>query len=257
MKHCITKLWLLGLLLVSPLLWAEVEIVHAQQEALQELQSNIESGSPFETLERADSFDANWLGSYTVDEGGNVESLNLAFIRHDSLHFLRAFPHLRFLNIRSAENLTSMHGIETNTRLEKIWLMEVPVTRIEGLEKMERLTLLSIHEGQLTSMEGVKNLTALENLVLSRNKLERFEGLEELEALEFISVKDNPIDSMKGLGSKPKLEDLYIYRTNIRRLEDYDSLSDANIVVDRSFPFDENQDAIQSLEARGVDVYTP
>ncbi|MEH6825850.1 MAG: hypothetical protein V7629_18300 [Motiliproteus sp.] len=254
MKPLLKLGWCLTLLLISRVLLAEVAVDPAEYSALQEIESHISESALFQKLTRVDDPKRRRISSYAVNDKGHVVSLYVSRVTYENLAFLREFPHLRFLTISESTALTSMQGIDNNVLLEKIWLVSVPVTRIEGLAKMERLKLLSIYEGALRSMEGVSNTHALEYLVLNNNKLEHIEGLLNLKKLKRLNLSNNPLLSMTGLGEKPALADLLLYNTRISRLEDYGSLSKMTITVNENFSFEENKKALSKLKARRVRV---
>ncbi len=77
----------------------------------------------------------------------------------------------------------------TKLDLEKNKLTEIP----KGLEKLTKLTWLSLENNQLTSVTGLENLTQLVSLELSENQLTSVKGLEKLTQLRGLYLGSNQL----------------------------------------------------------------
>lgn len=60
--------------------------------------------------------------------------------------------------------------------------------RLQGLETLKSLKILSIQSNRITKLENLEELTNLEELYISHNGLEKIEGLEK-------NVRRSPISS--------------------------------------------------------------
>lgn len=87
-----------------------------------------------------------------------------------------------------------MAGFEHCPVLERLWLPECRLERIEGLHANRRLRVLGLGGNKIKKIEGLDRLTALEELWLDDNKISLLEGLDNLCSLRLLSIARNQIE---------------------------------------------------------------
>ena len=107
--------------------------------------------------------------------------------------------------------LTETKGLEVFTQLKELYLSVNELTKLpEGLEKLTKLTILSLGANQLTDVKGLEVLTQLKQLHLSYNKLTDVKGLEKLTKLERLYLQGNQLTDVKGLENLTQLKVLIL-----------------------------------------------
>ena len=107
-------------------------------------------------------------------------------------------------------------------QLQKLWLMENCIARIEGLSA----------------------LTALKELYLYSNRIERIEGLEALTGLEVLWLSDNYLTAIEGLGRLRRLRELHLARNDIEAVPEAIALNSALAALNLA------DNAISNFQAR-------
>ena len=71
------------------------------------------------------------------------------------------------------------------------------ITKIQGLETLNKLKWLDLSFNMIEKVEGLENLTLLEDLSLFSNKIQVLEGLDTLDNLNVLSVGSNELTSLE------------------------------------------------------------
>lgn len=161
-----------------------------------------------ETLEELDLYDnrISHVGSH-LKHFKNITSLDLSFnkIRH-----LKNFEHLK--------------------DLEKLYICQNKISKIENLADFSKLTYLELGANRIRKIEGLEKLVNLEQLWLGKNKIAKLEGLETLTKLRILSIQSNRIVKLEGLEALTNLEEFYISHNGIEKIEGLDKNLALNIV---------------------------
>jgi protein phosphatase 1 regulatory subunit 7 len=81
-----------------------------------------------------------------------------------------------------------LKGLSTLSRLNRLFLVNNKIERIEGLENLFELELLELGENHIKKIENLEHLTNLEKLFLGKNKIRRIEGIQTLTKLRILSL---------------------------------------------------------------------
>lgn len=94
----------------------------------------------------------------------------------------------------SSQSIIEIEGLEDCKKLQKLWLMENYIERIQGLEALQQLREVYLYTNKITKIEGLSTLTKLEVLWLSDNYISRIEGLTACKRLRELNLARNDID---------------------------------------------------------------
>ena len=83
-------------------------------------------------------------------------------------------------------------------KIEKLFLNENKIHKIENLNQMSELRLLEIGSNKIKKIENLEENTKLEELWMGRNKIKKIEKLEKLTNLRILSLQDNLISKLSG-----------------------------------------------------------
>ncbi len=120
--------------------------------------------------------------------------------------------------------LTKIEGLEKLSNLSTLWLENNQLTKIEGLDKLSNLSELLLYNNQLTKIEGLENLSKLSSLWLQNNKLAKIEGLEKLGNLSSLELVDNQIIKIEGLENLSNLSSLGLHNNKLTKIEGLEKL---------------------------------
>ncbi|CAL8368037.1 unnamed protein product [Lota lota] len=130
--------------------------------------------------------------------GTALESLNLIGNRIQRVHGLQ-YGHLTNLVILElrGNRLDTTDGIYL-PNLRRLYLAQNVIKRLEGLERLERLTTLHLRDNQLETLDGISpSMTSLQYLNVRGNLIYRQKALQSLvplsSTLRALVISDNPL----------------------------------------------------------------
>ena len=129
--------------------------------------------------------------------------------------------------------ISKIEGLEKLTKLTELNIYYNRITKIEGLEKLTKLTRLDIGLNRIQKIEGLEKLTKLTKLGLSSNKISKIEGLENLTKLTKLGLSSNKIVKIEGLENLTKLTKLDLSSNKIEGLENLTKLTKLDIELNR------------------------
>ena len=71
-------------------------------------------------------------------------------------------------------------SVNSEGYVDKLYLSERKIKKIEGLENFSHLKLLDLRDNQITKIEGLESFSQLQTLNLSYNQIMKIEGFEDL-----------------------------------------------------------------------------
>lgn len=113
--------------------------------------------------------------------------------------------------------------------LEELWLGKNKITKLEGLESLKKLKVLSIQSNRITKLENLEALSALDQLYISHNGIERLEGLDHNVSRSFplseglvltdsyqnklttLDIGTNFISTIENIAHLTNLEELWVW----------------------------------------------
>lgn len=103
---------------------------------------------------------------------------------------------LRTLSIQ-ANRITDLHGIESLTGLQELYISDNLLESLEPLQHNPKLTILDIQNNPISSLRGLEGLEELENLWASYCRLDSFaeieRALKDKKELSEIYLEGNPL----------------------------------------------------------------
>ncbi|KAG8690731.1 hypothetical protein FRC11_009476 [Ceratobasidium sp. 423] len=127
-------------------------------------------------------------------------------------------------SLRSLElggnRIRAIEGLEGLENLEELWLGKNKIAKLQGLETLKALRVLSIQSNRITKLEGLEGLTNLEEFYISHNGLNKIEGLEKNAKLRTFDVSGNMITAVEGLSHLGELEEFWASDNQIATLND-------------------------------------
>ena len=122
--------------------------------------------------------------------------------------------------------LTDMCHLDKLPCLEKLWLSENNLSKIEHLENCAALKELYLHNNHIRVIEGLDANTNLEVLWIARNNVEVISGLDNLRKLRVLWLGANAISTMKGcFNNNPMLENLNVSGNHFESFREIPPLS--------------------------------
>ena len=114
----------------------------------------------------------------------------------------------------SLRKLTSLKGIEKLINLNNLTIRECDIKNIGNIEKLTKLTHLTISNNKLTTLKGIENLTNLKSLdVNNSNKLTSLKGIENLTNLESLYFSNSNIKLLNYVNNLKKLTHISFHNT--------------------------------------------
>ena len=129
------------------------------------------------------------------------------------------------LDLSGMELKVIPEAIQDFVWLEKLFLRQNKIKKIEGLESLVNLTGLYLSQNEIKKIEGLESLMSLADLDISQNEIKKIEGLESLMNLEELYLSQNEIKKIEGLESLMNLEELYLSQNEIKKIEGLESLT--------------------------------
>ncbi|GAA4397865.1 hypothetical protein GCM10023187_07770 [Nibrella viscosa] len=108
--------------------------------------------------------------------------------------------------------------------LTELYLDRNAIRKIENLDRLTKLRVLSITSNELERIENLEALTSLEVLDLEYNKISRIENLDQNSALKTLGLSSNQIDSLAGITPLQNLHTLYIGHNRLKRIDELSQL---------------------------------
>eukprot|EP00924_Labyrinthula_sp_SR-Ha-C_P001957 maker-scaffold_30-snap-gene-3.28-mRNA-1 protein AED:0.21 eAED:0.21 QI:0/0/0/0.33/1/1/3/0/374 len=101
--------------------------------------------------------------------------------------------------------------------LEKLYVAQNKLTKIEALEKCTNLRMLDLGMNKIEKIEGLNSLSNLEELWLGKNKISRIENLASLEKLSRLDIQSNRLTSIntKEINLLKKLKEIFLSHQGI------------------------------------------
>lgn len=96
------------------------------------------------------------------------------------------------------------------TKLKELYIGKNKITKLQNLDKLENLEILSIQSNRILVIENLEKLSKLEQLYISHNGLEKIEGLSSNKELTTIDLAGNRIKLIENLDGLPKLEEFWV-----------------------------------------------
>ncbi len=103
------------------------------------------------------------------------------------------------LNLANLELTTIPKEIEECYWIEKLYLNDNAITKIENLKGLTELKELYLNNNLITQIENLTNLNSLKGLYLNDNKIEKIENLDTLLNLDELYLNNNLIAKIEGL----------------------------------------------------------
>ena len=117
---------------------------------------------------------------------------------------------LRILSIQANRLSTLAPGLSDLPSLEELYVSHNALTSLDGLESNTRLRVLDISNNQISHLEKLESLARLEEFWASSNQLDSFEEIEKQlgskESLETVYLEGNPLQK----------KNLVTYRNKVR-----------------------------------------
>jgi len=105
--------------------------------------------------------------------------------------------------------LKEVKGLEKLTKLKELYLGKNKIVKIQGLDMLRELEILSFQANRITVIEGLDELTSLQFLYLSENGLEEMAGLSRHLKLNTLDLATNRIARIPELGHLTDLEEFW------------------------------------------------
>lgn len=100
------------------------------------------------------------------------------------------------------------------------------IKKIENLDFLPNLTILSLQSNRITKLENLDKLVNLNEFYISDNGLTKIEGLNKLTKLKVLDLSNNQIERIENLKNLKELEELWFNNNNISQWNDIDLLKD-------------------------------
>ncbi|SSD59369.1 related to Protein phosphatase 1 regulatory subunit SDS22 [Saccharomycodes ludwigii] len=189
---------------------------------------------PAATIEELDFYDNRIKHiSHNIKKLTNLKNLDLSFNRIKHLKNIAGLTNLENLylvaneietiednalvNLPKLTNLelggNSLHkiqGLSALPSLEELWLGKNSIRRLENLQYLQNLRILSIQSNKLKKIQGLEQLSNLEELYLSHNFIEKIENLDKNLKLTTLDVTSNKLTRLENLSHLTELTDLWL-----------------------------------------------
>lgn len=134
------------------------------------------------------------------------------------IELLPKIESLRFENLSTTEAIPfeKMIVLEELNIFCPLYGKKIPLTSLEGIEKVSGLKELQLFGHKLTDISKLSPLNKLVRLDLACNKLKDISMLKNFPQLEDININNNPVSDITPLTNLPKLKNLSIQSTNVK-----------------------------------------
>ncbi|KAK2893897.1 dynein regulatory complex subunit 3 [Channa argus] len=145
---------------------------------------------------------------------------NLAgIIKREGIHFDEVLElSLEYRNILIIDNLREF------TSLEKLYLNNNLIEKIEGLDRLINLTCLNLSFNKIQKIEGLESLQKLEVLNLANNRIAIIENMDKLEKLTHFCIANNLIEQLDNVLYMRKFKNLFtltLFGNPVSEADDY------------------------------------
>ncbi|MCP5053096.1 MAG: hypothetical protein GY940_38370 [bacterium] len=159
-----------------------------------------------------------WYNGYSLDENGNVNSLNLGNLNLERLpQSLSKFRYLRILRLRDNQ-LTDISGLQGLSSLTTLYLYNNLFSDISPLKELHNLTTLDLSVNRLNDVTPLQGLRNLKTLDLSVNQLTNIEGLQGLSNLTELNLNSNRLNDIEPLQGMSNIDTLTLRHNKIKEL---------------------------------------
>jgi len=131
----------------------------------------------------------------------------------------------------SANQLTTLAGIEQLQALTALLAPGNQLTTLAGIEQLKALTTLDVGYNQLTTLAGIEHLKALITLGAVGNQLTTLAGIEQLKALRMLYVSYNQLTTLAGIEQLKALTTLYVSDNQLTTLAGIEQLKALTTLV--------------------------
>jgi len=94
--------------------------------------------------------------------------------------------------------------------LRELYIGKNRITKLENLDELSELEILSIQSNRIVKIEGLDSLVNLQQLYISDNGIEVIEGLDKLENLETLDLASNSIKTISNLENNKKVTEFWV-----------------------------------------------
>ena len=155
--------------------------------------------------------------------------------------------------------ISSVDGIQSNTKLEYLYLPVCSDTDLSALNTLKSLKSLNLNTNN-TDLSAVYECESLESFNLSNGKIEKLDGIEKLKKLQDLRLETLYIEDFSCLKKLENLRVLYLYNESgfgdLSFLKDMTCLEEVHIFLSgNNSSIDEFEELQSVLETNGVDVY--
>ncbi|XP_041125611.1 protein phosphatase 1 regulatory subunit 7-like isoform X3 [Polyodon spathula] len=121
-----------------------------------------------------------------------------------------------------------IENIENLSHLDSLFLGTNKITKLQNLDGLASLTVLSIQSNCITRIEGLQCLMNLRELYLSHNGIEVIEGLENNKKLTTLDIAANRIKKIENISHLTELQEFWMNDNQIENWGDLDELKNAH-----------------------------
>ncbi|XP_025085062.1 leucine-rich repeat and IQ domain-containing protein 1-like [Pomacea canaliculata] len=155
-------------------------------------------------------------GIISLEHLSQCQQLQCIDVQENLIEFvdLKDLNNLYMLNL-SHNKLTSIHGLDSCTRLCWLNLAHNKLTQLDGLSPLRHLHTLLVSNNQLVSTEGLDLCPTIQHLDLSGNYLTAIKGVEKLGLLLELDASSNNLSEMPDLQNQVLLQRLILRENSI------------------------------------------
>jgi Leucine-rich repeat (LRR) protein len=133
------------------------------------------------------------------------------------------------LNLMDNE-ITKINGLDKLNKLENLYLGSNMIQAIEGLSGMKRLKILTLNNNSIEEIKGLEGLDRLMTLNMDNNKIAKIKGLDDLKQLKILSLDLNRISIIEGLDGLFNLNGLFLVDNKIKSTQGISKMKKLSII---------------------------
>lgn len=196
----------------------------------------------------------------------NADVQELSFLKNNEELLMLYIENLYTEDPRDFEDCEKKHymisnidGIQSNTKLEYIYMPVCSDTDLSALKTLKSLKSLNLNTNN-TDLSAVYECESLESFNLSNGKIKKLDGIEKLIKLQDLRLETMYIEDFSCLKKLENLKVLYLSNESgfgdLSFLKDMTCLEEVHIFLNKNSLSIEEFEELQSvLESNGVDVY--
>jgi len=161
----------------------------------------------------------------TIENEGKLSSLDLSTCKITTLAPIKAFTHLKVLNL-SSNTLENISEINSFSLLEKLNLSSNKLSSVDSLSKLENLKELKLSSNTIYDFKSLKGLAKLELLDISTNGYINLESIPVFEELSYLDISGDIIKDYTPLAKQKSLQTLIINAAGNRNISTIPSLTE-------------------------------